>query len=161
MLERMLTWCAVAALALAVVVWPVALLLQGGAVEAIPIEKHDAARIEIQKATFDPAEADDDLAVAEIYGTPPEAAARKRYVWPPAERLIRPEEKEGVVLFDLRTSSGGGLGDWMARMQVKTLWFLARWIAIGAAAVGIVLLALRAWRRARVRKGRGQAPAGD
>jgi hypothetical protein len=140
--DRAMLWSGVAALGVGVLVWPAALWLDANAVEAVPIEKHDAARIEVQKATFDPSDRGE-AEVAEIYGTIARGVERKRYAWPPEDRLVRPEELPGLVLFDLRTAEGGGAGDWLARLQVQTVWFLARWVALGAAGVGIVLLVAR------------------
>ncbi|HZE95754.1 MAG TPA: hypothetical protein VE981_01890 [Planctomycetota bacterium] len=128
------------ALLFAALVYPVAAVLSGQAVEAYVIAGKDPEAIKIDQQIFEPPKgaAKDSKAyrdaVMEIYGSRADEPTRVLFV--PAEKFRRPAELPTLVLLPVDKQKGEN------PLQVKTVYFLAQKTAIGAAGVGALLLAI-------------------
>lgn len=126
------------AIAVAVLVFPAAWAADRfGGVDAVKILNPAAPEVvDLQRATFDETltGAERIEAVASIYGTAAKAEA-DRFVFVPAERLIRPAEDPALTLL----LADAGRHD----VQAKTLWFAAQRVVTGALVAALLLAFVR------------------
>lgn len=133
-----------AALGVALLAIPAGYALDAAAgVDVVLILPHPPEAVELNRSVR---EAGDP--VAEIYGTPvggdaearsaPGAARTTRVLFPREDRTIRPAEEPGLTLLKLDKQQGDN------PLQAVTVRYLARTIALGAAATGAALLVLAA-----------------
>jgi hypothetical protein len=134
----------VAALGAALLAIPAGYVLDRAAgVDVVLILPHPPEAVELNRSVRDAGDP-----VAEIYGTPvggdaeaaaaPGRARTTRVLFPRAERTIRPVEEPGTTLLVLDKQAGDN------PLQAVTVRYLARTVALGAAAVGAALLVLAA-----------------
>jgi hypothetical protein len=130
------------ALAVAALVYPVAAIVAGGAVEAYLIAAKDKSAVEVERAIFEaPKGASKDSkayrdAVMSIYGSQTDDPTRVLFV--PADKFLRPPELPSLVLLPIDKQKGEN------PLQVKTVYFFATRTVLGAAVVGIALLGIGA-----------------
>jgi hypothetical protein len=137
----------IGALLFAAAAYPVAGLIASSATEAYLIAAHDPKRVEGEKElfNFDPPKAPKDSpqyrkAVIGIYGTLATDEMTKFVFWP-KERYIHPQELPTITLLAKQGND--------EPIQLKTVYFLAGRMTVGAAVVGLLLLAAWGFRRTR------------
>ena len=140
----------VLALICAAAVYPVIGGIASSAVEAYLVPAKDPALVEQEKILFEPAGMDKKSpqyrkAVISIYGLPTDETTALVFV--PAGKYVRPSELPEITILPIDKEKGEN------PMQVKTLWFFAKYLAGGAALTGAFLLGLAAL------LGRKKAPA--
>jgi hypothetical protein len=126
------------ALGTAVLIYPIAGIISGGAVEAYIIAAKDPTLTKTEKELFkmDPPKEKKDSkayrdAVMSIYGSPTDEPTKVVFV--SAERFVHPEELPTLALLPVDKQKGEN------PLQVKTVQFFALRTCIGAASVGFVL----------------------
>jgi len=140
-MRRVLKWLAMAALVGAALALAAGLVVDRFASQDVVMVVPDAKEVvSLRKATWAPGDP-----VAELYGLP--VSEPIRVVMPDSERLVRPEEDPGLLLLMLDKSSGDN------PLQVKTVWFAARWVAVAGGIVSA--LSVLAFLLLRSRPGRG------
>lgn len=128
-----------AAVALAILVWPLAWALDSQAKDVQLIAPFDAATVTANRAIFDPADSSDEREVIAIYGSP--YGERQRILFADESKLIRPSERPALIL--LRKDSDDN------PLQMTTVWYLARALSLGALFGGVLLLAFGRFRMRR------------
>jgi hypothetical protein len=134
--------------------YPVAWGMAGASTEAVLITKYDQSKIDVNKAMDAPEPKDPDFEkkVIALYGIPHE---KLRVLFVPQDRFLRPEELPSVVLLPVDKSKGEN------PLQVRTVWFFAKWIVSAAGVVSILLLTV--WwtleRQARRTSSKSEPPA--
>lgn len=123
-------------LGLGVLAFSAALALESfGSPEVLPISPHSPDVVRFEQSMFvigDP--------VPNIYGVPMEE--KIRVVLPDSSRIIRPTEDPSLVLYKVDKQAGEN------PLQLKTVWFIARWVGIPSLLSGVLFLAIaRALRR--------------
>lgn len=125
------------AIVTAVLVYPIAGAIAGGATEAYIIAAKDPKAVEVDREIFEPpkGKSKDSKeyrdAVMSIYGSVADEPTKVVFVAP--EKFLRPTELPGLVLLPVDKSKGEN------PYQVKTIYFFASKIAIGAFVTGLVL----------------------
>ena len=139
----------IGALLCAAAAYPVAALIASSSTEAYLIAAHDPKRVEGEKElfNFDPPKAPKDSAqyrkaVIGIYGTLV-TDEMTRFVFWPKEKYIRPQELPTITLLAKQGSD--------EPIQLKTVYFLAGRMMVGASVVGVLLLAVWAFRRRKAK----------
>ncbi|HEV3027974.1 MAG TPA: hypothetical protein VG457_10405 [Planctomycetota bacterium] len=151
-MSRVLVLLGVGALVVAALVYPVALIVAGTATDAYLIAAKDKSAVEVERQIFEaPKGASKDSkayrdAVMSIYGSQTDEPTKVVFV--PADKFLRPPELPTLVLLPIDKQQGEN------PLQVKTVFFFATRIALGAAVVGIALLGIGA----ATRKKRAPAP---
>jgi len=146
-MSRVLVILGVGALVVAALVYPVALIVAGNAVEAYLIAAKDKSAVEVERQIFEPpkgAPKDSKAyrdAVMSIYGSQTDEPTKVVFV--PADKFLRPPELPSLVLLPIDKQAGEN------PLQVKTVFFFATRTALGAAVVGVVLLGVGAAVRKR------------
>lgn len=133
---------ALGAVALALLVWPAAWLVERQAVTVQYVAPFDDATVGVNRFTYqeDPTGRDDD--VAAIYGSP--SGEPERIVFADRGKILHPLEKPALALY-LKSGDDNPV-------QVQTVWFLAKAVSLGAAVGALVLgLTLALARRKRAR----------
>ncbi len=138
-MNKLLRIGGILALVFAAAVYPVIGGIASGAVEAYLIPAKDPALVEQEKILFDPAGMDRKSpqyrkAVISLYGLPTDETTALVFV--PAEKYVRPSELPEITILPIDKEKGEN------PMQVKTLWFFAKYLAGGAALTGVALLGL-------------------
>ena len=127
-----------AGLVVAALIYPIAGILAGGAVEAYIISAKDKSAVEVERAIFEPpkgASKDSKAyrdAVMSIYGSQTDEPTKVLFV--PADKFLRPAELPTLVLLPVDKQKNEN------PLQVKTVYFFASRTALGAAVVGALLL---------------------
>jgi hypothetical protein len=130
----------------AALTYPIAWGLAATSVEAWEIEPYDPSKVVAYQTMFmgDRNNADE---VMSIYGNP--ASAPNRYLFVPREKFFHPPEMPSLTLLPVDRNKGED------PLQVKTVYFFAKWIAGGAGLAGALLL--WAWfarrRRSKIQPG--------
>ncbi len=124
------------AVAVAILIWPLAWALASQAKDVQLIAPFDAATVTANRAIFDPADSSDEREVIAIYGSP--YGERQRILFADESKLVRPTERPDLLL--LRKDSEDN------PLQVTTVWYLARALSMGALFGGLLLLAFGRWR---------------
>jgi len=124
------------AFACALLIYPAVWLAARSSTEAYFIVPFDAKQVELNRFldTLDPKDPEFDRKVMRIYGVPNEQPDRVVFV--PKERFLHPPEKPSLTLLPVDKEKGEN------PMQVKTLYFFAKWTVRGAGGVGVVLFLL-------------------
>ena len=121
--------------------YPIVWFLSKNAVSAYIIVGKDPQLVETEKAIFDPPTKDKASpeyrrAVMNIYGMAVDEPTPVLFV--AQDKFLKPQELPTITLLPVNKEKGEN------PFQVKTLWFFARWVMRGAAAVAFVLYVL--WR---------------
>lgn len=137
----------------AALVYPVAWIISGTAVEAWQITPFDESMVQVNKVLFELEELDSSVAdypthVMKIYGHATEEPIRWLFV--SEERFLRPTELPSLTLLPVDKQRGED------PFQEQTLFFFAKRFAAGAAVTGILLLGL--WLLLRRRRRRKPPP---
>jgi hypothetical protein len=126
------------AIVTAVLVYPIAGMLAGGAVEAYIIAAKDPTLTKTEKELFkmDPPKEKKDSkayrdAVMSIYGSPTDEPTKVVFV--SADKFIHPEELPTLTLLPVDKQKGEN------PLQVKTVYFFAQKTMIGAFVSGLIL----------------------
>ncbi len=134
--------------------YPVAGLIGSSSTEAYLIAAHDPKRVEGERElfNFDPPKAPKDSpqyrkAVIGIYGTMA-GDEMTRFVFWPKDKYVHPVELPTITLLPKQGND--------EPIQLKTVYFMAGRMTVGAAVVGVILLAVWAFRR---RKAKAAPPA--
>jgi hypothetical protein len=127
------------AFAAAALTYPVAWLIGRGAVEVYFVTPYDAKTVEVNRGLFqldqpDPKAPDYDRKVMGLYGLPNENP--DVVVFPSKERLFSPPEKASLKLLFVDKDKGEN------PLQLKTVYFFAKWILRASLAGGVLLLAV-------------------
>jgi hypothetical protein len=136
----------------AALVYPVALGVAGSATEAYMIAGKDPGTFQMNEELFDPPkgaskdgkEYRDE--VLRIYGVPTDETTK--VVFWPAEKFIHPKQLPGITILPVYKEKGEN------PLQVKTVFFFATRMALGAAIAGLVLAGIGA----AMRKKQASAP---
>ncbi len=137
-MSRLLVFLGASALLVAILIYPAAAIVAGGAVEAYLIAAKDKSAIEVERAIFEPPKgaAKDSKAyrdaVMSIYGSQTDEPTKVLFV--AEDKFVRPPELPTLVLLPIDKQKGEN------PLQVKTVFFFATRTIAGAAVVGIVLL---------------------
>jgi hypothetical protein len=139
----------VGALAVAALVYPVVAILASGATDAYVIAAKSPELVNINKQSFDarePKESDESFRrrVIEIYGNPIDYTTPVLFV--PKEKFIHPEQIPGLVLLPVDKQKGEN------PLQVKSLYFFAKYIVSASSVSFVVLIGLWLILRKRVKK---------
>jgi len=124
----------IGAFACAFLCYPIAGLIANGAVEAYVIVPKDAATRDVEKALFEPpkGKAKDSpeyrTAVMRIYGVPTDEPMKVVFV--PKDKFIVPDELPTMTLLPKEKN-------WV---QLKTIFWFAPRVMLGAAVVGFILV---------------------
>jgi len=129
----------IAAVAVAVLAYPVLMILESSATEAYVIAAKSPELVKDNKDSFDPRDAKEtDEAyrkrVMGIYGNPIDYRTPVLFV--AKEKFIRPSEAPDLILLPVDKEKGEN------PLQVKSLYFFAKPLVIGAGVTGLVLFAL-------------------
>jgi hypothetical protein len=125
------------AIVTAVLVYPIAGMISGGAVEAYIIAAKDPKVVEVDRQIFEPpkGKSKDSKeyrdAVMSLYGSTADEPTKVVFV--PAEKFVRPTELPGLVLLPVDKDKGEN------PLQVKTVYFFAQKTMIGAFVTGLLL----------------------
>jgi len=137
--------------------YPVAALIASSSTEAYLIAAHDPKRVEGEKElfNFDTPKVPKDSpqyrkAVIGIYGTLT-TDEMTRFVFWPKEKYIHPQELPAITLLAKQGSD--------EPIQLKTVYFMAGRMTVGASVVGLLLLAVWAFRRRKATPAPGAPPA--
>jgi len=142
----------VLSLIFAALVYPAAWVIAGGATEAYMIAGKDPGTFQMNEELFDPPKGaskeskDYRDEVLRIYGVPTDETTRVLF-WP-AEKFIHPKQLPGLTILPVYKEKGEN------PLQVKTVFFFATRMALGAAIVGLVLAGIGA----AIRKKKVPAP---
>jgi hypothetical protein len=155
-MQKLLLLGWVGALVFAAAVYPVAGIIASSSTEAYLIAAHDPQRVsgERELFNFEPPKAPKDSpqyrkAVIGIYGTLVTDEVTRFVFWP-QEKYIRPAELPSITLLPKQGKD--------EPVQLKSVYFLAGRATVGAAVVGLLLLAVWALRRKKA-KGTPAPPA--
>lgn len=134
--------------------YPAAWLIGRGAVEVYFVTPYDAKTMEVNRGLFqldqpDPKAPDYDRKVMGLYGLPNENP--DVVVFPPKDRLFQPPEKPSLRLLFVDKDKGEN------PLQLKTVYFFAKWVLRGALVAGGIFLVL--WLRATRRCCSARPPA--
>lgn len=146
---KLLKFGAVAAVLVAVLVWPLAWYLDSTAMTVHYITPFDQATVEVNRYTFEEEAAPNpsDDAIIAIYGAR-SGSEPERIVLPDESKIIRPEERDSLVLYAI---PGGE-----RPTQSQFVFYLAKVVSIGGAAAAFVLvLVLAVLRRRKARSASG------
>jgi hypothetical protein len=125
------------ALVTAALIYPIAGMIAGGAVEAYIIAAKDASAVEVDRQIFEPPKnvskesKEYRDAVMSLYGSQTDEPTKVVFV--PAEKFLRPAELPTLVLLPIDKQKGEN------PLQVKTIYFFASRTAIGAVVAGLIL----------------------
>ena len=140
----------IAALVVGAAVYPVVAILASSATEAYIIAAKSPELVTLNKQDFDPRAAKETDAVfhkrvIEIYGNAIDYTTPVLFV--ASEKFVRPPEAPNLILLPVDKQKGEN------PLQVKSLYFFAKPIAIGSGAAFIALLALHCFLARRAKKG--------
>ncbi len=126
---------AIAAVVVAVIVWPVAWYMDSTAQTVHFISPLDEAAVEVNKFTFeeDAEENPTDEDIIAIYGSK-SGSDPERIVFPDDSKIIRPDERKSLTLYAIEGDS--------RPLQSQFVFYMTRVVSIGAAvaAFGLILL---------------------
>ena len=129
----------ISALVVAAATYPVVAILAAGATDAYVIAGKSPELVKINQDSFDarePKETDESYRrrVMEIYGNPIDY--KTPVVFVPAEMFIRPKEAPELILLPVNKNRQEN------PLQVKTLYFFAKYVTMGSGAAFAVFLIL-------------------
>lgn len=144
------------ALIVAGATYPAVAFMASGAIDAYMIAAKSPEMVKDNKEDFtprDPKETDKAYRsrVMEIYGNPIDYTTPVVFV--PREKFIRPSEDPELVLLPVDKQKGEN------PLQVKSLYFFAKYIVMSSGTAFVLLLALHLFLARRARKGRPGAAA--
>ena len=127
----------IAALLVAVAVYPVVGLLSMGAVDAYVVAAKSESMVRFNKNDFQPRGAQETDAefhkrIMEVFGNAVDYTTAVLFV--PKEKFVRPAEAPSIIILPVDKEKGEN------PLQVKTLYFFARHIVMAAGAAFVVLL---------------------
>ena len=139
----------IGALVVSAAVYPVVTILASGATEAYIIAAKSPELVNINKQDFEPRGAGETDAafhkrVMEIYGNAIDYSTPVLFV--PREKFVRPPEAPNLILLPVDKKKGEN------PLQVKSLYFFARPVALGSGAAFIAFLGLYLFLARRARK---------
>jgi hypothetical protein len=148
-MQKLLLIGIIGAFAFAALAYPAASIIAASATQAYLVAAHDPKRVEGERElfNFDPPKAPKDSpqyrkAVIGIYGTLATDEMTPFVFWP-KEKYIHPAELPTITLLAKQGND--------EPIQLKTVYFLAGRMTVGASVVGILLLAVWAFRRRKAK----------
>ena len=135
---KILAWLALAGGAGVAVLAPAAAAVMSSAWgrDVILIAPHAPEAVEINKLSWSKGDP-----VPPIYGIP--TGGVTRIVFAKADRVVVPSEDPSITLYRVDKQAGDN------PLQAQTLWFFAKWFAIGGGSAAVVGLGLVMWLRTR------------